>query len=140
MKGRIVTIGLSPAWDIGCRGRDLDWGRHAEIDEQVIRPAGKALNISYALVWMGLESVAAGLWGRDDYGEMDRAVGRPGGRIGVQMTAVEGATRRNITVVDTFLHREMHLRLKSELASARSVEQLDADLGELVCEIGRAHV
>jgi 1-phosphofructokinase len=132
--GRIVTIGLSPAWDISCRGGDLEWGRHAQIDEQVIRPAGKALNVSYALAWMGLRSVAAGLWGRDDYGEMEKAVGRLGGRIDIRMTAAEGGTRRNITVVDTLCHREMHLRLRSELASACSLEQLDADLGKLVHE------
>jgi 1-phosphofructokinase len=130
--GRIITIGLSPAWDISCRGRDLDWGRHAEIDEQVVRPAGKALNVSYALAWMGERSIAAGLWGREDYDEMRRAVERLGGRIDVRMTAVEGRTRQNITVVDTHNHREMHLRRKSELASETSLRQLDADLKMLV--------
>lgn len=130
--GRITTIGLSPAWDISCRGRDLDWGRHVDIDEQVIRPAGKALNVSYALAWMGGRNTAAGLWGREDYREMQRAVARLGGRIDVQMTAVEGRTRQNITVVDTFNHREMHLRRKSELASESGLRQLNADLKKLV--------
>ncbi len=55
-KGRIITIGLSPAWDIRCRGAGLDWGRHVEIDEQVVRPAGKALNVSDALAWMGRQA------------------------------------------------------------------------------------
>jgi 1-phosphofructokinase family hexose kinase len=129
---KVITVGLSPAWDISCRGRDLDWGRHAEIDEQVIRPAGKALNVSYALAWMGAGSVAAGLWGREDYDEMRRAVERAGGRIEVQMTAVEGRTRQNITVVDTRHRREMHLRRQSELASETGLRQLDADLKQLV--------
>jgi len=133
-KGKIVTIGLSPAWDVSCRGRDLDWGRHADLDEQVTRPAGKALNVSYALAWMGGESVAAGLWGREDCDEMRRAVARQGGRMDVQMTAVEGRTRQNITVVDTRNYREMHLRRKSELASEASLRQLDADLKKLVHE------
>ncbi len=132
--GRTITIGLSPAWDISCRGWDLDWGRHAQIDEQVIRPAGKALNVSYALAWMGQDSVAAGLWGREDYDEMCRAVERVGGRIDVQMTAAEGRTRQNTTVVDTRHHREMHLRQKSELASESSLRQLDSDLRKLVRE------
>ncbi len=133
-KGRIVTIGLSPAWDISCRGRDLDWGRHVDIDEQVVQPAGKALNVSYALAWMGDRSIAAGLWGREDYDEMRRAVERVGGRIDVRMTAVAGRTRQNITVVDTLNHREMHLRQKSELASASGLRQLDGDLRKLVQE------
>ncbi len=112
----------------------MEWGRHAEIDEQIVRPAGKALNVSYALAWMGRGSVAAGLWGREDYDEMRRAAERLGGRIDVQMTAAEGRTRQNITVVDTRHHREMHLRQKSELASAASLRQLDADLRTLVRE------
>ncbi len=126
--GRIVTVGLSPAWDITCRGQDLDWGRHVEIDEQVVRPAGKALNVSYALAWMGLESIAAGLWGREDYEEMQTAVARLGGLIEPQMTAVAGRTRQNITVVDTRNHREMHLRCRSNLASRHSLSRLNADL------------
>jgi 1-phosphofructokinase family hexose kinase len=110
----------------------LEWGRHALIDEQVVRPAGKALNVSYALAWMGGESVAAGLWGRDDYDEMKRAIDQLNGRIEARMTAAAGRTRQNITVVDTHHQREMHLRRKSELASADSLRQLDADLSTLV--------
>jgi 1-phosphofructokinase family hexose kinase len=131
-KGRIITIGLSPAWDVSCRGRDLDWGRHVEIDEQVVRPAGKALNISYALAWLGRRSIAAGLWGREDYGRMKAAVARLGGRVLTHMTPAEGATRRNITVVDTLHRREMHLRQRSELASKRTLRRLNADLRKLV--------
>jgi 1-phosphofructokinase family hexose kinase len=129
-----VTVGLAPAWDVRCRGRGLEWGRHVNIDDQQVWPAGKALNISYALAWMELESVATGLWGREDYDEMQRAVGRLGGLIEVQMTAAEGRTRQNITVVDTLKHREMHLRRQSDLASQRSLHRLNLDLGRLVRE------
>jgi 1-phosphofructokinase family hexose kinase len=131
-KGRIITIGLSPAWDIRCRGAGLDWGRHVEIDEQVVRPAGKALNVSYALAWMGRASVAAGLWGREDHGQMRNAVRRLGGQVRTSMTTGPGSTRRNITVVDTLRHREMHLRLRSELASQQTLRRLRADLKKLV--------
>jgi fructose-1-phosphate kinase PfkB-like protein len=50
------------------------------------------------------------------------------------MTAAEGRTRQNVTVIDTLNHREMHLRQTSELASVCSIEQLDSDLNKLVCE------
>lgn len=129
---RIITIGLSPAWDVSCRGKDLDWGRHVEIDEQVVRPAGKALNVSYALAWLGWQSVAAGLWGREDYTQMKSAVRRLGGSIQTRMTAAPGSTRRNVTVVDTRRHREMHLRLRSELASSPTLQRLNRDLKKLV--------
>jgi len=131
--GRIVTVGLSPAWDVVCRGRGLEWGRHQNIDEQVVRPAGKAMNVSCALAWMGVRSIAAGLWGREDYGEMETTVARLGGRIiEAQMTAVEGRTRRNVTVVDTLHHREMHLRAAADLASADSLQKLTLSLSGLV--------
>ncbi len=130
--GKIITVGLAPAWDIGCRGRDLDWGRHATIDEQTVRPAGKALNVSCALAWLGVENVAAGLWGGDDYDEMKAAVARLSESIRVEMTAVEGKTRRNITVVDTLRGREMHLRDTSALACAGSLRRLRSDLERLV--------
>jgi len=131
-KGRIITIGLSPAWDVSCRGKDLDWDRHVEIDEQAVRPAGKAMNVSYALAWLGRRSIAAGLWGREDSAEMKTAVRRLGGRIQTRMTPGSGSTRRNITVVDTRHRREMHLRLRSDLASPRTLQRLDADLRKLV--------
>jgi len=130
--GKIITVGLAPAWDVACRGRDLDWGRHATIDEQTVRPAGKALNVSRALAWMGVESVAAGLWGRDDCDAMKAAVARLGGSIRVEVTAAEGRTRRNITVVDTLHGREMHLRDASTLASSDSLRRLRTDLARLV--------
>ena len=132
-KGRIITIGLAPAWDVSCRGRDLDWGRHLEIDEQVVRPAGKALNVSSALAWMGCESIASGLWGREDYEVMRTAVSSMSKLIRLDMTGVEGRTRQNITVVDTKGRREMHLRQQSGLATSASLSQLNANLNRTVC-------
>ena len=130
--GRIITVGLAPAWDVVCRGGGIEWGLHQTIDEQVVRPAGKALNVSCALAWMGAASVAAGLWGRDDYGEMQAGVARLGGRIEARMTAVEGRTRRNVTIVDALHGREMHLRAPSDLASTGSLRELAANLADLV--------
>ena len=133
-QGRIITIGLAPAWDVSCRGRGLEWGRHQEIDEQVVRPAGKALNVSSALAWMGCESIAAGLWGREDYESMRGAVGSLGQLIRLDMTAVEGRTRQNITVVDTKGGREMHLRQQNRLATADSLARLKTALKRMVRE------
>jgi 1-phosphofructokinase family hexose kinase len=127
-EGRIITVGLSPAWDVSCRGRGFDWGLHAQIDEQVIRPAGKALNVSSALAWMGSESTAAGLWGSEDHEQMCSSVARWDRRVQVRMTRAEGHTRLNVTVADTRGRREMHLRKASELASASSLRRLRCDL------------
>ena len=130
--GRITTIGLSPAWDVSCRGRDLEWGEHLEIDEQVVRPAGKALNVSSALAWMGQASVATGLWGREDYEQMRQMVRSQGDLINVKMATVEGQTRRSITVVDTRRRREMHLRLGRSLATAESMPRVIGHLRRVI--------
>lgn len=134
MKSRfkIITIGLSPAWDIRCSGKNLNWGRHSRIDSTCIQPAGKALNISKALAWMGQSSIAAGLWGRDDYDQMVAALRSEFKPIRIKMTPVQGGTRRNITVVDTTHNRDMHLRAKSELDSKDALKKLKDDLAATV--------
>jgi len=134
MKDRIsiITIGLSPTWDITCRGRNIDWGLHQEIDEQTIRPAGKALNVSKALAWMGQRNIAAGLWGHGDHPQMLAAVRASWPSIRIKLTAVAGRTRQNITVIDSVNNKEMHLRSKSLLVSAMTLKKLQADLEKIV--------
>ncbi len=128
----IITIGLSPAWDITCRGRDIDWGLHQVIDQQAVLPAGKALNVSRALAWMEQKSIAAGLWGGDDYEQMLSTVRSLWPLIRVKFTTVAAPTRKNITIVDTTGSKEMHLRDKSRLASAKTLKKLQADLKAIV--------
>lgn len=132
--GRIITVGLCPAWDITCRGEDLDWGLHKVISSCSCRPAGKALNISRALAWLGQKSTAAGLWGQEDYERMLKELRGLRGLVKVSKTCVSGATRWNITVVDTVNHREMHLRSKSELATKPALRKLKAELQAIVNE------
>jgi len=131
-KFSIITVGFSPAWDITCCGRNLDWGLHKNIDQQTILPAGKALNVSKALAWMGQRSIAAGLWGRNDYQQMLTAVRSLWPSITVRMTTIAGNTRRNVTVVDTANDRDMHLRNRSELVALAALRRLRADLEVLV--------
>jgi 1-phosphofructokinase family hexose kinase len=128
----IVTVGLSPAWDITCRGRNLDWGLHQYIDEQIVHPAGKALNVSKALAWMGQRNIAAGLWGRDDHQQMAASVRKLWPSITLKMTTAPGATRQNVTVVDTASNKDMHLRNRSLLASRSSLKKLRSDLRTIV--------
>lgn len=132
VSGKIVTVGLCPSWDTVCRFEGIDWGQHKTVSSASSRPAGKALNISQALAWMGQRNIAAGLWGRDDFEQMLKAMRSSGGLIKVKMTATDGGTRRNITVVDTANDREMHLRNRSELASKKALRELEADLGAAV--------
>jgi len=131
-RSSIITIGISPAWDITCCGRNLDWDLHQHIDEQSIRPAGKALNVSKALAWIGQQNIAAGLWGCDDCQQMVIAVREMWPSITLRMSTVPGGTRQNVTVVDAATGREMHLRNKSRLASTKTIRKLRADLDAIV--------
>jgi len=132
VNGKIVTVGLCPSWDTVCRFEGIDWGEHKTVSSASSRPAGKALNISQALAWMGQQNIAAGLWGRDDFEQMLKAMRSLGRLVKVKMTAVDGGTRRNITVVDTVNDREMHLRNRCELASKKALRKLEADLRAIV--------
>jgi 1-phosphofructokinase family hexose kinase len=128
----IITVGLCPSWDTVCRFDGIDWGEHKTVSSADSRPAGKALNISRALAWMGEKNIAAGLWGRDDFQQMAQAMRPLEKLLKVKMTAADGETRRNVTVVDTVNEREMHLRNRSELASKKSLRKLEADLKAIV--------
>jgi 1-phosphofructokinase len=130
-RGKIVTVGLCPCWDTVLRLNGIDWGQHKLVDSMSLLPAGKALNISRALAWMGDRNTAAGLWGRDDYGQMLKAMRPLRSLVNIMMTAVRGSTRRNTTVVDLANGREMHIRSRSELASKEALRKLRADLKEV---------
>ena len=132
VSGKIITVGLCPCWDTVCRLDGADWGEHKVMSASSTRPAGKALNISRALAWMGQTNTAAGLWGSEDYTQMLKAMQALEEAIEVKMTVVKGSTRRNITVVDTAKSRDMHLRGKSGLATKKALVKLKDDLEAIV--------
>jgi 1-phosphofructokinase len=128
----IVTVGICPCWDIICHVEGLAWGDHKIIGSQQSIPAGKAMNISRALWWLGAGSIAAGLWGANDYEQMLDEMSQLRKLVDIRFTKVSGRTRQNITVVDTLNKREMHLRAQSRLGSGESLRKLSADLISLV--------
>ncbi len=127
----ILTIGISPSWDIACFARDIRWGRHQRIDHQTLIPAGKALNVSRALATLGRSSIAAGLWGKSDIVQAKELLSKIS-LIRPRFTAVPGQTRYNITLVNTRRHDEMHLRCPNSLAAQRSMNLLYDDLADRV--------
>lgn len=129
---KIVTIAVSHCWDIVCRGENLVWDSHDHTAEQSIRPAGKAVNISRTLAWLGRSSTVAGLWGTEDYQQMLRSLSQLRRFIKVKCTVVPGRTRQNVTIVDTAKCREIHLRFPSELISTRALNKLARDLTKTI--------
>jgi 1-phosphofructokinase family hexose kinase len=129
---KIITVGLCPCWDTVCRVNGIDWGEHKQVASMESYPAGKALNISRALAWMGKKNTAAGLWGTADYEQMSTELAPLRNKIAIKFTAADGTTRENITIIDQSRNREMHLRALSELATKKSLRQLDKDLQRIV--------
>jgi 1-phosphofructokinase len=126
----IITIGISPSWDIACFAADYQWGRHQVIERQTVTPAGKALNVSRALSELGRRSIAAGLWGKDDLSTALAGL-RVAPKVEPRFTAAPGQTRRNITLIDTQRRREMHLRSPNPLATPQNLRRLTRDLAKL---------
>lgn len=132
INGRIVTLTVSPAWDLTCTGDHLTWGEHPVLDDQSMTPAGKALNISRALAWLGHDSIAAGLWGQHDYKPMQTDLAATCPHIAIRMTPVPGRTRINVTILDAASKRELHLRARSTLTSPKTIQCLSGKLTQLV--------
>jgi len=129
---QIVTIGFCPSWDMIYHVDGLEWGQHKMVDRRQVEPAGKALNVSKALAWMGLPNKAAGLWGDEDYEVMVRNVQGYAGTISIMMTETEGSTRQNITIIDKTHRREVHLRNHCNLPSEHSLTRLRLALESIV--------
>ena len=127
---KIITVGLTPVWDRTCYVDGIEWGDHKVITSETRVPAGKALNISKALVWLSVSSTAAGFWGEADYPDMTEALSELSGFIKPAYTTAKGKTRQNVTVVDTNQNREMHLRSRQTLITQASLKQLSRDLQE----------
>ncbi|MCE5339611.1 MAG: PfkB family carbohydrate kinase [Planctomycetaceae bacterium] len=128
---KIITLGLSPAWDKTIEIAGINWNEHKIVSEQKLSPAGKALNINKALAWLGEQSIAAGLWGDDDFVQMQEALKKLK-NINIKFTGAPGRTRENITIVDTKNKRQLHLRSKSTLANAKSMKMLKRDLQKII--------
>jgi 1-phosphofructokinase len=128
----LITVGISPSWDVVCFADGIEWGQHTNLKSQHIIPAGKALNISQALAWTGQGNIAAGLWGKNDYVQLMQSISSVQKLIDVKFTQVPNQIRHNVTLIDEKNHREMHIKGSSELANPESLAQLEKDLENIV--------
>lgn len=128
----IITVGLNPCWDITCTVEGLAWGEHKTLLSQTCHPAGKPLNVSRSLAWMGVPTVATGLWGSDDYDALLSELKAFPGQFDPRFVRVNGATRKNISILDSVHHRDTHLRCNAELASPQAIGELQALLEDIV--------
>lgn len=131
-RNSIITVGISPCWDITCLVKSPQWGGHVFTEKTVSKPAGKSLNVSRALAWMKTPSIAAGLWGALDYREMVDELADSKPYLTCRFTKVNGRTRTNVTVCDISGSREMHLRSRCSLVSRSALLAMRRDLERIV--------
>jgi len=105
-------------------------GEHKQVISTQTYPAGKALNISRVLAWMSIENTAAGLWGSDDFVQLDTYIKRFCPLIRAKMTVSTGITRHNITIINLRNSSEMHLRAPSELATKKISQAIGQEFAE----------
>jgi 1-phosphofructokinase family hexose kinase len=129
---KIITVGISPCWDITCKADNIQIDSHGRISSQTRIPAGKALNVSRALAWMKTPSTASGLWADSDYTDMQNACMPLKEYLKLDMALVPGLIRNNITLIDTQKKTETHLRSPNQLATAENLLKLKTHLEKIV--------
>ena len=111
----IITVTLNPAIDRVLEVDGFKIGGHqlGRLRHRVA--AGKGINVSKALARLGVPSVATGFLGRDNAQEFEALLLPPDQRdlltrIKLQFFEIPGATRENVTLIDTTDQAETHVR------------------------------
>ena len=128
----IITVGISPSWDVLCFADGIEWGDHTDLKSQQIIPGGKALNITQALAWTETKNIAAGLWGKNDHAQLIQSLTLSKDFINLKLTQVPFAVRHNVTLIDEKNHKELHIKASNKLATLESLDQLARDLETII--------
>lgn len=129
---RIVTVTLNPAMDRVLEAPGFAIGAHAAAKRVALYPAGKGINASRVLAMLGVRSIAAGFIGKQDLAIFEEYLERLGsGRIVMQLLAVHGATRDNITIVDPVNDTETHIREEGFKVQREDVHRVTSKLAML---------
>lgn len=105
---QIVTVTLNPTIDRVLEVPGLQIGQHCKGQLRWREPAGKALNVSRALLTLGIRSTAVGLVGRGELAEFE-TFAKAAGFLS-RFTPIAGASRENITLIDPVANTETHIR------------------------------
>lgn len=132
---RIASVGFAPSWDMTCWLERIEWGECPTMTRQTLLPAGKALNVSKALCWFGIPSLARGFWGKEDFNQASAEIHQNWPLIDHRFVLCEGKTRINVTINETATGRQLHLRGINTLPTQQALTQLQQQLNELERDI-----
>lgn len=126
---RIVAVALNPAVDRVLEAPQLTLGAHQVVRLLTRYPGGKAVNVAKALSLLEVPCVLTGLVGQGEHEYFAQDVA--GSLVRMEMLAVPGHTRENITLIDPVARNETHLRDRGFPVSAGTLAHLRQKLGEL---------
>lgn len=126
----VLTVNLNTAIDRVIEVENFAVGGHV-LGKQLRRhPAGKGVNISRALAFMGRDNVATGFVGRGEFDAFERFLSDTApGRVVCQLLSVAGRTRENVTIIDPKTHTDTHIREPGFEVTAADVRRMRSKLG-----------
>ncbi len=128
LASRIITVTLNPAVDRVMQLRRLVPGEHPAVREVSRTPGGKGVNVSRVLARLGVPSIATGFLGDGNRHEFEALFAS--GSVADRFITLPGRTRENLTIAETEVARETHLRDRGLDPPAEAVGEL---AGRLAC-------
>ena len=128
----IVTVTCNPAYDNTLEVPGFAAGQTVRARTIRRQPAGKGVNVARCLATLGLSATATGFLGRAELGAYARSF--EGSDVAVDFVTVDGATRRNITILDSQNDTHTHIREEGFAVSEDDLAELQRKLQELLKE------
>ena len=126
---KIVTLTLSPAFDVHFHAEKLELGRENFVRVLGRDAGGKGINISRALRAFGVESVAVAVLGEDNCGEFRELLLKEG--VSVAPIVIPGRIRENVTV-RTLSGEETRMSPSSPDVPFDTLGKIEAITGEVL--------
>jgi 1-phosphofructokinase family hexose kinase len=128
---KIYTLTLSPAYDVHASAEELCLGKENLVTVTSREVGGKGINISRALLSMGIESTPVALIGDENSTEYEEALKKEG--LNAKLIRVDGRIRENLT-----LHHgggETRISYKGFFAPKNLAELIKKEISPAPCDI-----
>jgi len=120
----ILCFNLNPAQDKTLEIPGFHIGGHERARTVAFIPSGKGMNVARGLRCLGTDSTGLGFIGKGEYDWFSDELRKYGAVA--DLTAVDGRTRINTSIVDPVNHTTTHVREEGFLVSERDKRELSA--------------
>jgi len=126
---RVVTVTLNPVLDRALWIRDFRAGKTLQVEKSSVVAGGKGVNVSRALLFFGIKSIATGIMAREERASYVGLLERDG--IDHDFFPVDGRLRTNITILSDSTDEETHIRDRGPHLDPRELDRFEKKLSEL---------